>query len=118
VSCISASNFLQHFLGVRYPGLQRHGELSPPLSPGCIPPDCQEKIPPGANRQLDLEGDLSSWQVGDRALDVQQDPVRHRNQRGEGNMAHQAGKNPGLNSGLPQEAEGETDHLPETTSNH
>jgi hypothetical protein len=31
-----------------------------------------------------------------------------------GEQHHQIGKNPGLNSDLPQEAEGETDHLPET----
>jgi hypothetical protein len=38
--------------------------------------------------------------------------TQHRNLRGKGNTAHQTGKNPGSNSGLPQEAEGETDHLP------
>jgi hypothetical protein len=32
------------------------GELSPPLSPGCVPLDQQEKTPPGTNRQLDLKG--------------------------------------------------------------
>jgi hypothetical protein len=36
----------------------------------------------------------------------------------EGNTAYQTGKNLGSNSGLPQEAEGETDHLPENASNH
>jgi hypothetical protein len=79
------------------------------------PPDHWEEIPPGANGQLDLEGDSSSWQVGVRALDAQWNPVRHRNQLE--NITHQTGKNPGSNSDLPQEAEGETDHLPETTSN-
>jgi hypothetical protein len=34
------------------------------------------------------------------------------NQRGEGSTTHQTGKNLGSNSGLPQEAEGELDHLP------
>jgi hypothetical protein len=53
-----------------------------------------------------------------RASDAQWNLVRHRNQQVEGNTTHQTGKNPGSNSGLPQEAEGETDHLPETTSNH
>jgi hypothetical protein len=43
--------------------------------------------------------------------------VRPRNQQGERSTIHQIGKNPGSNSGLPQEAEGETDHLSETTSN-
>jgi hypothetical protein len=47
-----------------------------------------------------------------KALDAQQNPVRHRNQRGVGSTAHQTGKNTGSNSGLPQEAEGEPDHLP------
>jgi hypothetical protein len=43
--------------------------------------------------------------------------VRHRNQPGEGSTACQTGKYPGSNSGLFQEAEGETDHHPEITSN-
>jgi hypothetical protein len=77
-----------------------------------LPLDCQEEIPPGTNGQLDSEGDGSSWRIGVRALDTQWNPVRRRNQLG--STAHQIGKNPGLNSGLPQEAEGETDHLPET----
>jgi hypothetical protein len=37
--------------------------------------------------------------------------VRCRNQQGEGSTTHQTGKNLGSNSGLPQEAEGELDHL-------
>jgi hypothetical protein len=45
-------------------------------------------------------------------------PVRHKNQRGEGSAIGQTGKNLGSNSGLPQEAEGETDHLPEPATNH
>jgi hypothetical protein len=44
--------------------------------------------------------------VGVRASDVQWNPVRHRNQQGERNTVHQTGKNLGLNSGLPQAAEG------------
>jgi hypothetical protein len=52
-----------------------------------------------------------------RALDAQWNPVRSRNQQGEGITTHRTGKKPGSNSGLPQEAEGETDHLPETVSN-
>jgi hypothetical protein len=51
-----------------------------------------------------------------KALDPQQNSVRHRNEPG--STTHQIGKNLSSNSGLPQEAEGETDHLPETASNH
>jgi hypothetical protein len=95
------------------------GELSPPLSLGCIPLDCQEEIPPGTNGQLDLVGESSFQRVGVSALVAHQNPVRHRNQQGEGSTAHQTGKNPGSNSGLPQEAEGELDHLPmEHPSDH
>jgi hypothetical protein len=45
-----------------------------------------------------------------RASDAQQNPVR--NQQGKGSTAHKTGKNLGSNSDLPQEAEGELDHLP------
>jgi hypothetical protein len=79
-------------------------------------PDHQEKIPPGAKGQLDPEGDSSSRLVRVKALDAQQNLVRHRNQLG--STAHQIGNNLGSNSDLPQEAEGETDHLPETNSNY
>jgi hypothetical protein len=79
------------------------------------PPDHREKFPPGANRQLDLEGDSSSWQVGVKASDTQQNLLRCRNQHG--STAHQIGKNPVSNLGLPQDTEGKIDHLPETTSN-
>jgi hypothetical protein len=60
----------------------------------------------------------SSWWVGVKAWDAQWKLVRLRNQQGEGSTTHQSAKNPGSNLGLPQEAEGETDHLPETASNH
>jgi hypothetical protein len=54
-----------------------------------------------------------------RALDAQRNPVRHRNQWEEGSTAHQTGMNPGANSGLSKEVEGETDHLPmRHPSNH
>jgi hypothetical protein len=46
------------------------------------------------------------------ASDAQQNPVKCRNQQREGNTSHQTDKNPGSNSDLPQEAEGEPDHLP------
>jgi hypothetical protein len=52
------------------------------LVTGVHPPDRQEKIPPGANGQFDPEGDSSSWRVGVRALDAQQNPVRHRTNLG------------------------------------
>jgi hypothetical protein len=39
--------------------------------------------------------------------------VRHRNQQEERSITGQTGKNTDSNSGLPQEAEGETDQLPE-----
>jgi hypothetical protein len=87
------------------------GALTPPLSLGCIPLERQEEIPTGASRQLDLEGESSFGRVRVRASDTQRNPVRCRNQRGEGSTAHQTGKT-GSNSGLPQDAEGELDHLP------
>jgi hypothetical protein len=54
------------------------------LSPGCVPPDYQEELPPGANGQLDLEGDssfilLASWGEGHRFTTEPsevQEPVR------------------------------------------
>jgi hypothetical protein len=49
-----------------------------------------------------------------KALDIQWNPLRHRNQQGEGSIVCQTGKNLGSNAGLLQEVEGETDHLPET----
>jgi hypothetical protein len=51
-----------------------------------------------------------------KASDAQWNPVRSRNQFG--STAHQPDKNPGSNSGFPQEAEREIDHHPETISNH
>jgi hypothetical protein len=47
-----------------------------------------------------------------RASDAQRNPLRCRNQFR--STAPHIGKNLGSNSGLPQEAEGESDHLPET----
>jgi hypothetical protein len=88
------------------------GELSPLLLLGCVPPDCQEEIPPGTKKQLDPEGDSSSQRVGMKVSDAQWNPLRPRNQQGEGSTAHQTDKNLGSNSDLSQEAEGETDHFP------
>jgi hypothetical protein len=68
------------------------------------PPDRWEEIPPGANGQLDPEGRFIQ-QVGARALDAQRNPLRHRNQFR--STALHAGKNPGSNSGVLQEAEGD-----------
>jgi hypothetical protein len=54
-------------------------------------------------------------ELGARALDAQRNPLSHRNQLGSTGL--HTGKNLGLNSGLLQEAGGESDHLPETSSN-
>jgi hypothetical protein len=76
------------------------------------PPDLWEEIPPGANRQLDPEEGIHlPGELEGRALDAQWNPLRHRNQLRR--TALPTGKNPCSNSDLPQEAEGETDHLPE-----
>jgi hypothetical protein len=64
---------------------------------------------------LILQGIRPHGQVGVKASDAQQNLVRRRNQLG--STTCQTGKNLDSNVGLPQEAEGETDHLPETTSN-
>jgi hypothetical protein len=64
---------------------------------------------------LNQRGNSFSQRVGESALDVHRTPLRHRNQLR--NTALRAGKKPGLNSDLLQEAEGESDHLPETISN-
>jgi hypothetical protein len=61
--------------------------------------------------RLIQKGDSSSRLVGVRASDAQWNPVRCRNQRGEGSTTHQNGKNLASNSGLPHEAEGELDHF-------
>jgi hypothetical protein len=95
----------------------RDGELSPPLPLGCIPRNNGRRSHQPPTDSLIQRGDSSSLWVGVRASDTQQNPVRCRNQLGEGSTAHQTGKNPGSYSGLPQEAEGETDHLPESVSN-
>jgi hypothetical protein len=77
------------------------GELSPSLSLGCIPRNHREETPTSRDGQLDPEGDSSSGGVRVRASDAQRNPVRRKNQRGEGCTAHQTGKNPGSNSDLP-----------------
>jgi hypothetical protein len=106
--------FPQHFLGACLPGLRRQWVITS-LVTGVHPPDHQQKIPPGANIQLDLKGWFILPAVRMRASDTQQNVVRCRNQLG--STAHQIGKNLGSNLDLPQEAAGETDHLPDTTSN-
>jgi hypothetical protein len=80
--------------------------------------DLQEKILPGANGQLDPEeGLVLSASQGEglrRTMEPgeAQEPVRG------GSTVCQTGKNLGSNSGLPQEAEGETDQLPERHSSN
>jgi hypothetical protein len=101
--------------GGNHPGLQRLWVITS-LVTWVHPLDHREKIPLGANGQLDPEGDSSFWGVRVKASDTQRIPVRCRNQPG--SAAHHTGKNPGSNSGLLQEAERETDHLLETASNH
>jgi hypothetical protein len=85
------------FLGGSLPGLRRLIFFSTSLVTGMHSQIFWEKIPPGTNGQFDPEEGFILLA-----------------QQGVGSTAHQTGKNPGLNSGLPQEAEGETDHLPET----
>jgi hypothetical protein len=61
------------------------------------------------------KGDSSSQQVRERASGAQRNPLKCRSQLRSTTLS--TGKNLGLNSGLLQEAEGESDHLPETASN-
>jgi hypothetical protein len=99
-------------------GIVETHELSPPLSLGCIPVDCWEDVPTGANGHFDLEEGFILPVSWGEALGCTTDLVRHRNQEGEGRTTYQTGNNQCSNSVLPQKAEGETDHLPETTRNH
>jgi hypothetical protein len=62
---------------------------------------------------ISRRGSSSQW-VEVKASGTQRNPVRCRDQQGEGSTSCQTGKNLGWNSGLLQEAEGEPDHLPET----
>jgi hypothetical protein len=116
MSYISASNFLQHYLGL-IQDCRDTVNYHLPCHPGCIPPDCREEIPPGTNWQLDPEGVSSQW-VGVRTSDAQWNLVRDRNQWGE---THQTGKNLGSNSGHLRRQKGRliTSQRPlVTTSNH
>jgi hypothetical protein len=99
------------FLGGSLPGLWKWWFVTSFVT-RAIPLDCWEKIPLGINRHLDLEEGLILQWVGGRTTEL----VRHKNQQVAGRTAPQTGKNSSLNSDLPQGAEGETDHLPETTS--
>jgi hypothetical protein len=57
-----------------------------------------------------IEGvSLSPSELRRQVFVTQRNPERLRNQFE--NPAHQTSKNPGLNSALPQEAEGESDQL-------
>jgi hypothetical protein len=100
------ANFPQHFLGDR-PELQRWW-VTTSLVTGASPTPwtARRRSHQEPKDRLDAEGDSSSWQVGVRALEAQRNPVRYRNQWGEGNTAHQTGRNLVSNSGLPQEAMG------------
>jgi hypothetical protein len=82
------------------------------------PLDRWEEIPLGTNRQLDLEEGFILLASRGEGLKCTEEPDEVWDQRGEGSATCQTGKNPGSNSGLPQKAEGETDHLPETATNH
>jgi hypothetical protein len=69
------------------------------------PPNHQEKIHRAATDSLIQQGIHPPSESG-----AQWNLVKHRNQPT--STAHQTGKNPDANSGLPQEVEGETDHFP------
>jgi hypothetical protein len=100
--------FLQYFLKARLLRLQRQWFVIS-LVARVHPLNHQEKIPPGANGQLDLEeGFIPSASRGE-GLGC----TMELGDQGEGSTALQIGKNPGSNSDLPQEADRETNHLPE-----
>jgi hypothetical protein len=86
-------------------------DLSPPLLPGCIPWTTRRRSHQVPVDSLIQRRNLSSQRVKVKASEAQW------NQWGEESTACQTGKNLGLNSGLPWEAEGETGHLPGTPSN-
>jgi hypothetical protein len=77
------------------------------------PPCCWlSSIPslPGATRCVDLrEGSLSPSELRRQVSVTQRNVERLRNQVG--SPAHQTGKSPGSKSGLPKEAEGDSDQL-------
>jgi hypothetical protein len=70
---------LQHFLGARYPGLQRHNEFSPPLSPACVPQTTGRRPHQVPTDSLIRKGDSSSVSQGE-GLNAQRNPLRHRSQ--------------------------------------
>jgi hypothetical protein len=74
-------------------------------STGHILPDRQEEIPPGANGQLDLEGDSSSWQSQGEGLGCTTEPSKAQEPAREGEHCSS-------NADLSQEAEAGPDHLP------
>jgi hypothetical protein len=84
------------------------------FSPSC----CQLSVP-SLLRELPLPGttrfkgrSISPGETRSRVLFAQRNPEMLRNQLG--NPTHQTDENLGLNSGLPQEAEEESDKLSKT----
>jgi hypothetical protein len=120
LNCLSVPylsvRFLQHFLGDR-PAFWRLWFVTSILLE-CISCTARRRSHQASMDSLIQGRDSSSQWVRVKALDAQWNLVRHRNQQGEGSTAHQTGKNLGSNSGLPQEAEGETELLRETDSKH
>jgi hypothetical protein len=115
LSVLHLSLRFPHFLGA-HPGFQRWWAIASLVT------RVHSRTIRRRSHQVQMDsliqkGDSFSQQVRVRALDAQWHPVRTRNQWGEGCTAHQTGKNRSSNSRLPQEAEGETDHLLETASN-
>jgi hypothetical protein len=110
---IWAHNF-PHYLGVQQ-GLREMVSYHLPLAPGCIPRTTGRRSHQVPMDSLIPRKDLSFQWVRAKASAAQRNPLRLKNQFR--NTALCTGKNPGSNSGLPQKAEGESDHLPETTSN-
>jgi hypothetical protein len=116
VSFIPVCNFLQHSLGTPL-GLQRQGELSLPFHQGAFP--WTDK---GRYHQVPMYSLF--WNGNHPPGKSEQGPQRHTWPREmqetarDGNTTHQSGMNPGLISDQSQEAEGEIDHLLETTRYH
>jgi hypothetical protein len=77
------------------------------------PLDHWEEIPPSANGQVDPKGEFVLLASQGKGLGCTKGPTENQLR-----STLCTGKNPGSNSGLPQEAEGEIDHLPKTTTNH
>jgi hypothetical protein len=114
-TCISAHNFPQHYLGAHL-GLRDMMSYHLPCHRGASPQTTGRRSYQTPMDSLIWRRDSSFQQVGVRASSAQRNPLRCRNQLR--STALHTGKNLGSSSGLPQEAERETDHLPETASNY